>query len=238
MEEARIRKAPEELDSLRRSCAILAGAMAGVASELRPGASELVLAGECGRLVRELGGDTGGFDPLVLTGARSALPHGKPGPTVIAVGDLVIVDFGATSSGYFSDATRTFVAGGEPDERQLELMSVVRAAELAGIAAARPGVPAREVDRAARAIIDDAGYGEYFTHRTGHGLGLDVHEPPWLTASNTELLERDMIVTVEPGIYLPGYGGVRIEDDIRVDDPPEVLTNIPLPYLDERDGPA
>jgi Xaa-Pro dipeptidase len=235
---ARIRKEAEELAALRRSCAILDEAMTRVASEIRPGVSELALSGECGRLVRELGGDTGGFDPLVLTGPRSALPHGKPGATALAEGDLVIVDFGAAYSGYYSDATRTFVAGRKPDERQLELMAVVRTAELAGIAAARPGVPARDVDRAARAVIDDAGYGEYFIHRTGHGLGLDVHEPPWLTSADAAPLDTDMIVTVEPGIYLPGYGGVRIEDDVRVDDPPEVLTHMAVPYLGEHDGPA
>jgi Xaa-Pro dipeptidase len=236
--EARIRKDADELDALRRACAILGEAMQQIAGRLEPGATELVLSGECGRFVRELGGDTGGFDPLVLAGPRSALPHGKPGPAALARGDLVIVDFGAAYGGYISDATRTFVVGHEPDDRQLELMAAARAAELAGIAAARPGVPACEVDRAARAVIDDAGYGEYFIHRTGHGLGLDVHEPPWLTASDTAPLDRDMIVTVEPGIYLPGYGGVRIEDDVRVDDPPEVLTQIPVPYLPEIDGPA
>ena len=235
---ARIRKDADELAATRRSCAILDEAMRSIAEQLVPGVTELVLSGECARLVRKLGGDTAGFDPLVLTGPRSALPHGKPGPTALAEGDLVIVDFGAAYSGYFSDATRTFVAGREPDERQLELMKVVRAAELAGIAAARPGVPAREVDRAARAVIEEAGYGEYFIHRTGHGLGLDIHEPPWLTSADDDELEADMIVTVEPGIYLPGYGGVRIEDDVRVADPPEVLTRVSVPYLDEGNGAA
>jgi Xaa-Pro dipeptidase len=235
---ARISKDAEELAALRRSCAILDQAMGRIATQLVAGATELVLSGECARLVRELGGDTGGFDPLVLTGARSALPHGKPGATALADGELVIVDFGACYGGYFSDATRTYVVGHEPDERQLELMTVVRAAQLAGIAAARPGAPASEVDRAARAVIEDAGYGKYFIHRTGHGLGLDIHEPPWLTAADSDPLGRDMIVTVEPGIYLPGYGGVRIEDDVRVDDPPEVLTQAPVPYLEQGDGPA
>jgi Xaa-Pro dipeptidase len=223
---ARACKQPDELDAHRRAAQILDGAFATLAGEaLVPGRTELEVATDCARFVREGGGRTGSFEPIVLTGARSALPHGRSGPTELRVGDLLIADFGAIFDGYYSDATRTFVVGREPDARQRELLSVVQTAERAGIAAARTGVPARDVDRAARSVIEDAGYGEYFVHRTGHGLGLDVHEPPWLTSGDTEPLRADMVVTVEPGIYIPGYGGVRIEDDLRIDDPPEVLTH-------------
>jgi Xaa-Pro dipeptidase len=223
---ARLLKRPEELDALRRAAAILDQAFARLADEaLVPGRTELDVSSDCARFVREGGGQTSGFDPIVLTGPRSALPHGKPGETELARGDLVIVDFGAIVDGYYSDATRTFVLDREPDGRQRELLGVVQAAERAGIEAARTGAEARDVDRAARTVIADAGYGEYFVHRTGHGLGLEVHEPPWLTSANAERLETDMVVTVEPGIYIPEYGGIRIEDDVRIDDPPDVLTH-------------
>jgi len=225
---ARLRKLPEELALLQRACAIFDDALTQVAKEVEPGRSEADIAARCADAVRQHGGETRGFEPIVLTGPRSALPHGRSGATKLAQGDLLIVDFGASFEGYFSDSTRTFVVGQEPDERQRELLDVVRRAEKAGIDAARPGVEAREVDHAARAVIEDAGFGEYFVHRTGHGLGLEVHEPPWLTATNEQILDRDMIVTIEPGIYIPGYGGVRIEDDVRIDDPPQVLTQVPV----------
>ena len=225
--DARLRKLPEELALLQRACAILDDAITQVAREIEPGRSEADMAARCADAVRRHGGETRGFEPIVLTGPRSALPHGRPGATSLARGDLLIVDFGASFEGYFSDSTRTFVVGREPDERQRELLDIVHRAERAGIDAARPGVEARDVDRAARAVIEEAGFGEYFIHRTGHGLGLEVHEPPWLTATSEQVLDRDMIVTIEPGIYIPGYGGVRIEDDVRIDDPPEVLTHVP-----------
>lgn len=228
---ARIRKATDELDSLRRACAILDSAMERLGAEsLQPGRTEIDVAADCARFVREAGGDTRGFDPIVLTGARSALPHGRAGMSRLTDGDLLVVDFGLSIDGYYADSTRTFVIGSPPDGRQRELFEVVRSAEKAGIEAARPGAAARDVDRAARTVIEEAGYGAYFVHRTGHGLGLDVHEPPWLTGSNEEALELDMVVTVEPGIYIPGYGGIRIEDDVRVDDPPEILTHAPIAY--------
>jgi Xaa-Pro dipeptidase len=222
---ARLCKRPEELVALRRAAEILDDAFAKLADEaLVPGRTELEVSTDCARFIREGGGTTGSFEPIVLTGPRSALPHGRPGATELQVGDLLIADFGAIVDGYYSDATRTFVVGREPDDRQRELLGVVQAAERAGIDAARTDAEARDVDRAARTVIEDAGYGEYFVHRTGHGLGLEVHEPPWLTSANPEPLRTDMVVTIEPGIYIPDYGGVRIEDDVRIDDPPEVMT--------------
>jgi Xaa-Pro dipeptidase len=129
--------------------------------------------------------------------------------------------------GYIADITRTFVVG-EPDPELTDIYSVVQAANRAGRAAVRPDVPAEEIDRAARQVIEDAGYGEYFIHRTGHGIGLEVHEPPYIVAGNRELLEPGMTFTVEPGIYLPGRGGVRIEDDVLVTlDGGETLSTFP-----------
>jgi Xaa-Pro dipeptidase len=179
--------------------------------------------------LRAEGGDSLAFEPLVLTGARSALPHGRPGATELAEADLLIIDIGVTVDGYCADITRTFVVGAEPDERQREIFDTVHAAQRAGIAAARAGVPARAVDEAARRLIGDAGFGPNFIHRTGHGLGLELHEPPYLTSKSDEPLVPGMVATVEPGIYIEGWGGVRIEDDIVIREAgADVLTSAPI----------
>ena len=223
----RLRKDEGELDCHRRAASFVDAAMARVAEEsLRPGRAESDVGADVERFLREAGGsDLGGFHPIVLTGRRSSFPHAKPGATALEAGDLVIVDFGVTADGYFADITRTFVVGREPDAEQRRIFDVVRAAQQAGVEAVRADNACRDVDRAARSVIDEAGLGHYFIHRTGHGLGLDVHEPPYLTATNEERLEPGMVVTVEPGVYVDGYGGVRIEDDVVVtSSAPEVLT--------------
>ena len=225
----RVIKSEDEIAALRRAAAIVDRVVERIGSIAVPGVSEAELAAEAALQLRAGGGDALAFDPLVLTGARSALPHGHPGSTRLADGDLLIVDIGVVVDGYAADITRTFVVGGTPDERRREIFDVVHAAERAGIEAVRAGARARDVDAAARTVIADAGYGAAFIHRTGHGLGLEVHEPPYLTASNEEALEPGMVVTVEPGIYLEGFGGVRIEDDVVVRaDGPEVLTHAPI----------
>jgi Xaa-Pro dipeptidase len=228
---ARLRavKDDTELDLLRRAAGVVDAAVARLAAEeLRPGRTEAELAAAAAAFLRAAGGEALAFDPLVLTGAKSALPHGASDGTAVAEGDLVIVDIGASVGGYCADITRTFVAGAEPDSRQRELFEVVRDAQAAGIRAAAAGALCRDVDRSARAVIEAAGLGRYFVHRTGHGLGLEVHEPPYLTSANDEPLEEGMVVTVEPGVYVEGYGGVRIEDDLVVRaGEPEVLTRAP-----------
>ena len=161
------------------------------------------------------GGEEMSFSPIVVAGPNSASPHATPGDRPIQPGDLIVVDCGVTVGGYAADITRTFVVG-ELEPEMAHVYEVVRAANAAGRAAVGPGVPAEEVDWAARAVIEEAGYGEYFIHRTGHGLGLEVHEPPYIVAGNGRLLQPGMTFTVEPGIYLPGRGGVRIEDDVVV----------------------
>jgi Xaa-Pro dipeptidase len=153
------------------------------------------------------------FEPIVLIGPRSALPHGAPGDRSVQPGDLLLFDFGVSVDGYASDITRTFAVGQLDDELRRAYDAVKRANE-AGRKAARPGVEIQEVDRAARKVIADAGYGQYFTHRTGHGLGLEDHEPPFACEGDTTILEPGMTFTVEPGVYLPGKGGVRVEDDV------------------------
>jgi Xaa-Pro aminopeptidase len=221
----RVRKSEEEIDAIRRAAAILDRVVEGLTALAAPGMTEVGLADECMRRLRAEGGDAPAFPPLILTGARSALPHGHPGPTAVREGDLLVVDIGVSVDGYSADMTRTVVVGADPDERQREIFELVHAANLAGIEAAQAGAPARAVDAAARSVIAAGGYGEAFIHRTGHGLGLEVHEPPYLTAANEEVLEPGMVVTVEPGIYLEGFGGVRIEDDVVVrEGGPEVLT--------------
>lgn len=219
-----------EIELVRRAARIVDAAVERLAAEvLRPGRTEAGLADAVARFIREQGADGLAFDPAILTGPKSALPHGHPDATPVTAGDLVIVDVGATVGGYCADITRTFVAGREPEPRQRELFEVVRHAQLAGVRAAVPGARCADVDRAAREVIADAGLADRFVHRTGHGLGLEVHEPPYLTATNEETLDEGMIVTVEPGVYLEGYGGIRIEDDVVVRAPePEVLTRAPI----------
>ena len=148
-------------------------------------------------------------------GPNAASPHAVPSDRPIQPGETIVVDCGAIVGGYAADITRTFAIGAlEPE--MARVYEIVQAANAAGRAAAGPGVPAEEVDRAARAVIEEAGYGECFTHRTGHGLGLEVHEPPYIVAGNERVLKPGMTFTVEPVIYLPGRGGVRIEDDVVV----------------------
>ena len=227
---ARLRavKSGDEIDAIHRAAAIVDRVVEQLTSAAAPGTTEAELAGEAARLLRAAGGESLPFAPVVLTGPRSALPHGEPGPAALAEGDLVVCDIGVTVDGYAADITRT-IAVGAADERQGEIFEVVHAAERAGIAAARAGARAAEVDAAARGVIADAGYGSHFVHRTGHGLGLEVHEPPYLTATSDEPLASGMVATVEPGIYVEGWGGVRIEDDIVVrEGDAEVLTKAPI----------
>jgi Xaa-Pro dipeptidase len=153
------------------------------------------------------------FAPIVSSGPNSANPHAVPTERKLRPGDLLVVDWGAAVDGYVSDLTRTFAVG-EADAELRKIHQIVLEANEAGRLAGKPGVPCAQVDRAARSVIEKAGYGEYFTHRTGHGIGMEGHETPYLRADNMELLEEGMVYTVEPGIYLPDRNGVRIEDNL------------------------
>lgn len=220
----RVVKDAHEVELVSRAVGVLDRAIERLATEeLRAGISEAALAVAAQRLLTEEGSEANAF-VLALAGADAALPHGRPGHYVLAEGDLVLVDLGASIGGYWADITRTFVLG-EADQRQRELAGLVRAAGAAGIAAIRPGVTAAEVDRAARSVLEEAGLGDYFLHRTGHGIGLEPHEPPFLTSSNLAPLREGTIVTVEPGVYIPGYGGVRFEEAILVRREPVCLTH-------------
>jgi Xaa-Pro dipeptidase len=159
------------------------------------------------------GADSLPFAPLVQTGPNGANPHAGAGDGILHQGHTLIMDFGMTLNDYGSDITRT-VAIGPLDDEMRQAYEAVKAANAAGRAAAQPGVTCEAVDRAARDVIEQAGYGQFFTHRTGHGLGLEGHEPPYIVAGNTLALQPGMTFTIEPGIYIPGKGGVRIEDNV------------------------
>jgi Xaa-Pro dipeptidase len=213
--ELRMRKSEAELALLRAAAEVVDACLAELPARLRLGRTEAELAFELDGLVRRHGGEGTPFATTVLAGPNAALPHGHPGRRPLQDGDLVIADFGAVVGGYCADVTRTFVVG-EPSEQAVEVFEIVRRAQERGVAAVRPGASCSAVDAAARSVIADAGYADHFVHRTGHGLGLEVHEPPSLVAGVDRLLEPGMVVTVEPGVYLPGFAGVRIEDDVVV----------------------
>lgn len=167
--------------------------------------------------VRYLGADDVSFETIVGSGPNGAKPHARPGTRVVVEGDLVVIDFGALVDGYHSDMTRTLVVG-EPSATQERMLEVVLASQAAGVAAVAAGVPCSEIDRACRGVIDDAGWADAFVHGTGHGVGLDIHEAPPVSATSAATLAAGHVVTVEPGVYLPGHGGVRIEDTVVVTD--------------------
>jgi Xaa-Pro dipeptidase len=209
----RVTKEADELAHMRRAVAIAEGALKRTLPHIRAGMTEREVAAEL--MVNLLKGGSGGapFEPLVQSGPNSASPHGASSDRRLEQGDLLLIDFGASVGGYPSDITRTFAVG-EVEPELARVHEIVQEANAAGRAAAGPGVPCQEVDRAARQIIQEAGYGPYFIHRTGHGLGVEVHEPPYIVAGNAQPLEVGMTFTIEPGIYLPGRGGVRVEDNV------------------------
>jgi Xaa-Pro dipeptidase len=221
----RMVKGEDEIAHMRQAIAVTEQALVQTVAAVRPGMTEREIANRLMVALLEAGGGMLPFQPIVLTGPKSALPHGVPGERVMQAGDILLIDFGTTSEGYVSDITRTFVVGREPETRLREIYEAVQAANAAGREAAKPGVACQEVDRAARKVIEDAGYGDYFIHRTGHGVGLEGHEEPYMVEGNERLLAPGMTFTVEPGIYIPDFGGVRIEDDMVItEDGSESLT--------------
>ncbi len=185
--------------------------------ELRLGLTEKQVARKLLGLILDAESDGMPFAPLVQSGPTAANPHAEAGARVLQCGDLLLLDFGVCVQGYASDITRT-VALGEPTAELRAAYEAVKAANAAARAIVKPGLPAEAVDRAAREVIEAAGFGRYFTHRTGHGLGLEGHEAPYIVEGNITPLQPGMVFTIEPGIYLPGKGGVRIEDDVAVTD--------------------
>ena len=211
----RMVKEEEEIGLIRRAAAIADQAFAMVRPAIRPGAVEREVAIELEYAMRRLGADRYAFDTIVASGPRSAMPHARASERVMGEGDLVIVDFGAVYNCYCSDCTRTLVLG-EMSEQQREVYQTVRDAQEAALRFIRPGVKASQVDQVARDFIARRGYGKYFGHSLGHGVGRGVHEEPTLSFRDETILEPGMVVTVEPGIYIPDWGGVRIEDLVLV----------------------
>ncbi len=220
-------KETHEMTLIRRAIEISSNAFFQVTEILKEGVVEREAALEMEFMMKRSGADAIGFDIIIASGKRSALPHGKASDKRIEKGDLILIDFGSGFQGYHSDQTRTIVCG-NPSAEQRKIYQIVKEAHDKAVEKIRPGIPLGEVDGAARDHIRDQGYGEYFGHGTGHGIGLAVHEDPAVNSENNGLLQEGMVFTIEPGIYIPDWGGVRIEDMVLVTlHGAEVLTYLP-----------
>jgi len=214
--EIRMQKDEAEQAAMQKAVSTAQDALEATLPVIKPGITERELAAELMvGLLREGSESQVPFAPIVASGPNSANPHAFPSDRRLERGDQLIIDWGANIGGYFSDLTRTFAIGEPPDEMK-RIAQIVLQANEAAREKAGPGIPAQDVDRAAREVIEDAGYGEFFIHRTGHGLGMEVHEHPYIREGNLLPLASGMTFTIEPGIYLPGRGGVRIEDDVAI----------------------
>jgi Xaa-Pro dipeptidase len=224
----RLRKDKSEVEAMRRAVKIAQDALEATIPLIKIGMTEKELAAELvTQLLRQGSEPELPFAPIVSGGPNAANPHASPSDRKLQVGDLLVVDWGATYDSYISDLTRTFAVG-EVDDEYKKIHEIVQEANAAGRAAGKPGVPCANVDKAARDVIEKAGYGVYFTHRTGHGIGMEGHEEPYMRADNMQLLEPGMAFTVEPGIYLPNRNGVRIEDNVVITETgAEVLSDMP-----------
>jgi Xaa-Pro aminopeptidase len=214
--EIRAVKDLEEIAVMESVAELASAALTEILPLIRPGVFERDLALELEIAMRRRGADDKAFDFIVASGNRGALPHGRASSKAIASGDLVTFDFGALCNGYNSDETVT-VAVGKPDIKLLEVYSIVKEAHDRAIDAVRPGIPLKDLDKVARSFIEERGYGSFFGHGLGHGIGLEVHERPLVSSRSEDLAEEGMIFTIEPGIYIQGLGGVRIEDTVVVE---------------------
>lgn len=215
VEHLRLCKSPTEMERIKAAVLLNEQVFQEVFNKLKPGMTERQVAIKIESLMREKGASGPSFDTIVASGSNGANPHAVPGDRPLAAGEPIIIDMGLILDGYCSDMTRTVVLG-EPDAKTRKIFRLVRKAQQAGIKAIRAGIPGAEVDRAARQIITRGGYGAQFGHSLGHGVGLAVHEEPALSSRYKKNLKAGMVVTVEPGIYLPGWGGVRLENMVMV----------------------
>ena len=216
VEDLRAQKDDDELALIAEACRISDAALADLLPQVRTGLTERAIARLLDGLMLDHGAEAVSFETIVASGPNSAIPHHSPTDRAVEAGDLLKIDFGALHAGYHADETRTFVVGAEPAPWQREIHDLVAAAQRAGVEALAVGAELRDVDHAARSVIAAAGHAEHFGHGLGHGVGLDIHEAPMIGYSTTGILGDRTPVTVEPGVYLPGRGGVRIEDTLVV----------------------
>jgi Xaa-Pro aminopeptidase len=220
-----------EIASIERACTISVESLADLLAQPFAGRTERAVARDLEWRMLERGAEALAFETIMASGPNSAIPHHRPTDRVIEAGDLVKIDFGARVDGYHADCTRTFVVG-PPEDWQREIHAAAQSAQAAGVAALRTGVPVADVDQTARAVLDDAGWLTYFTTGLGHGVGLEIHEDPYVGVRNAGKLAAGTTLTMEPGIYLPGRGGVRIEDTVLVGETPQVLTPMTTDLLE------
>ena len=213
--ELRLRKSDEEAKAMQ-AAKIAEAALEFTLRDVRPGRTEREIAAKLSSELLRRGGGGISFGPIVLSGPKSALPHGVPDEREMQEGEFLLIDFGTSSEGYHCDITRTFVVSGSPTDRMREVYEAVLQANIRGVAASRPGVTYDYVHKNCQANLHTARFKEFMTHRTGHGLGLEIHEPPSVMAGNRDIVEEGAVFTIEPGLYLEGWGGVRIEDNVRV----------------------
>jgi Xaa-Pro aminopeptidase len=214
VERLRAVKAPEEVAAIRAAAELAQAALADVLPTIRVGQTETEVGASLEASLRRRGSEWHPFPTIVASGPRSALPHARTSQRAIRAGELLLIDFGAQVDGYCADLTRTMVVGARANERQGMIHELVQSAQRRAIEHLRPGMPAREGDALAREVIVTRGFGEAFGHSLGHGLGLEVHEAPRLAPTSDTPLPPHAVVTVEPGVYFPGWGGIRLEDDV------------------------
>ncbi len=226
IEKMRMIKSSDEIEAVKKACEISSKSFKEVLQFIKEGVTEKDIAAELEYRFKKNGADKISFDTIVAAGERGALPHGMPSSRKIKAHELIVIDFGVFYDGYASDTTRT-VSVGEPDEESMKAYSIVKEAQKLGRSLVKEGITAKELDGKVRKYIEDKGYGEYFIHSLGHGVGLEIHELPSVNSRSDVALKEGMIITVEPGIYLPGKFGVRIEDTVLVKkDKGEVLTKL------------
>jgi Xaa-Pro aminopeptidase len=215
IEQLRLSKDGEEIACIRKASEIAVSVMVEVSAKLEPGLTELAVAGAVEESLRRHGSEGSAFEPIVASGIRGAMPHGRASGKEICEGECVTIDFGAIWNGYHSDITRS-CAIGEPDPVFLQWQEILDEAIEAALALVKPGIACKDLDAASRGVIDEAGLGDYFVHNLGHGIGLEVHESPHVTKTSEYVLIEGMVFTIEPGIYVPGKGGMRIEENVAV----------------------
>ena len=215
IENLRMVKSKEEIERIRRSVQTNSQTFEKTVSSIRPGVSESAIAAELEFQMRRLGAEKPAFETIVAAGARSALPHARPGDRKVNVNELLLIDMGACQGGYMSDMTRVLFFG-KVSRRLRDMYKAVLNAQLAAIAAVREGITAGKVDQKARQVLESEGLGKAFVHSTGHGLGLEIHEPPRVGRRDKTRLQAGMVITIEPGAYIQGFGGIRIEDTVLV----------------------